>query len=159
MPIGELARRTGLAPSALRYYEELGLLAPVRRVSGQRRYLPAAVEMVGMILFLCEVGFSLAETKTLMESRAESPAEWRELVRRKVAELDEQIQRAAIARVALDHALHCPRSDLLECPNFTDVVAARLAGRPLAESHAHWPPGATGRPQLLPLILGRTTLY
>jgi MerR family redox-sensitive transcriptional activator SoxR len=137
LTIGELARRTGLAPSALRYYEELGLLAPPRRVSGQRRYPPAAVEMLGVILFLRDVGFSLAETKTLMASRTESPAAWRELVRRKAAELDEQIAKAGVARVALDHALRCRQPDLLECPNFWDVVAARLAGRPLAEAHAH----------------------
>ena len=72
-----------------------------------------------------------------MASRAESPAAWRELVRRKVAELDEQIAKAGAARVALDHALRCRQQDVLECPNFWDVVAARLAGRSLAEAHAH----------------------
>jgi DNA-binding transcriptional MerR regulator len=137
LTIGELARRTRLAPSALRYYEELGLLPPARRVSGRRRYPPSTVEMVGVILLLRDVGFTLAETKTLMASRAESPAAWRELVRRKVAELDEQIAKAGVARVALDHALRCRQQDLLECPNFWDVVGARLAARPLAEAHAH----------------------
>jgi DNA-binding transcriptional MerR regulator len=137
LTIGELARQTGLAPSALRYYEELGLLAPARRVSGQRRYPPSTVEMVGVILFLRDVGFSLAETRTLMASRTESPTVWRELVRRKVAELDQQIAKAGAARGALDHALRCRQQDLLECPNFWDVVAARLAGTPLADAHAH----------------------
>ena len=137
LTIGELARRTRLAPSALRYYEELGLLAPARRVSGQRRYPPSAVEVVGVILSLRDVGFSLAETRTLMASRAESPAAWRELVRRKVAELDEQIAKAGAARVALDHALRCRQQDVLECPNFWNVVGARLTGRSLAEAHAH----------------------
>jgi MerR family copper efflux transcriptional regulator len=137
LTIGELARRTRLAPSALRYYEELGLLAPARRVSGQRRYPPSTVEVVGVILSLRDVGFSLAETRTLMASRAESPAAWRELVRRKVAELDEQIEKAGAARVALDHALRCRQQDLLKCPNFWDVVGARLAGKSLAEAHAH----------------------
>ncbi len=137
LTIGELARRTRLAPSALRYYEELGLLAPAGRVSGRRRYRPSAVEMVGMILLLRDVGFSLGETRTLMTSRADSPTAWRELVRRKVGELDEQIAKAGVARVALDHALRCRQQDLLECPNFWDVVDARLAGRPLAEAHAH----------------------
>ncbi len=106
-------------------------------MSGQRRYSPSAVEMVGVIVFLRDVGFSLAEAKTLMASRAESPAAWREFVGRKVAELDEQIAKAGAARVALDHGLHCRQQDLLECPNFWDVVGARLVGRPLAEAHAH----------------------
>ncbi len=137
LTIGELAGRTALAPSALRYYEELGLLAPARRVSGQRRYPPSTVDMVGVILFLRDVGFSLGEIKTLMASRADSPSAWRDLVRRKAAELDDQIAKAAVARVALDHALRCRQDDLLQCQNFWDVVAARLAGRPLAAAHAH----------------------
>jgi DNA-binding transcriptional MerR regulator len=137
LTIGELARRTRLAPSALRYYEQLGLLAPAQRMSGQRRYPPSAVEVVGVILFLRDVGFSLAEAKTLMASRAQSPAAWRELVQRKVAELDEQIAKAGAARIALDHALCCRQQDLLECPNFWAVIEACLAGKALAEAHAH----------------------
>ena len=64
------------------------------------------------------MGFSLAETKALMASREVSHATWRDLVRRKVAELDGQIAKARVARVALDHALCCLQKDLLECPNF-----------------------------------------
>jgi MerR family regulatory protein len=60
LTIGELARRAGVATSALRYYEELGLLPAPTRVSGQRRYPESAVGLVGIILLLREVGFSLA---------------------------------------------------------------------------------------------------
>lgn len=137
LTIGELGRRTGLAPSALRYYEELSLLPPAPRVSGNRRYAPSSVEMVGVILLLRDVGFSLAETKTLMVSRAESPSTWRDLVRRKVAELDDQIERATVAREALNHALRCRQQNALECPNFSNVVAACLSGQSLAEAHSH----------------------
>ncbi len=137
MTIGELGRRTGLAPSALRYYEELSLLPPAPRVSGNRRYAPSSVEMVGVILLLRDVGFSLAETKTLMASRAESPSTWRDLVRRKVAELDDQIEKATVARAALNHALRCRHQNALECPDFSNVVAVRLSGQSLAEAHAH----------------------
>jgi DNA-binding transcriptional MerR regulator len=137
LPIGELARRTRVAPSALRYYEELGLMPPASRVSGQRRYPASAVELVGVILFLRDVGFSLAEMKALMATRSRSPDGWRELVRRKLIELDEQIARSQVAKVALEHALRCRHDDLLGCPNFWDVVAARLAGTPLEQAHAH----------------------
>ncbi len=137
LTIGELARRSGLTPSALRYYEELGLLAPALRVSGQRRYQPSAVETLGLILLLRDVGFTLAETKTMMTSPVESPRTWRALVRRKVAELDEQMARAGVARVALDHALRCRQQDLFECPTFGEVVAARLTGQTLAAAHVH----------------------
>jgi DNA-binding transcriptional MerR regulator len=137
LAIGELARRTRVATSALRYYQELGLLPRPTRVSGQRRYPPSTVELVGVILFLRDVGFALGEMKTLMASRARSPDAWRNLVRRKVADLDDQIAKAGIARIALEHALRCRHEDLLECPNFWDVVASRLAGKPLDEAHAH----------------------
>lgn len=131
--IGELARRTGVAPSALRYYEELGLMPPAGRISGKRRYDQAAARGVGMILFLRDVGFSLAEIKSLLTSR--SSGGWRELAGQKVAELDEHIFRAHVARVALQHALACSHEDLLDCPNFAAALDAKLAGKPLEEAH------------------------
>jgi DNA-binding transcriptional MerR regulator len=62
----ELARRAGVSTSALRYYEQLGLLPPAARISGQRRYPESAVRLVGTILLPRDVGFSLAEPKALM---------------------------------------------------------------------------------------------
>jgi DNA-binding transcriptional MerR regulator len=136
LTIGALADRTGVAVSALRYYEDLGLLEPATRVSGKRRYQPAAVELVGVVLLLRDVGFSLGEIQALMASRSDSVDGWRELARRKLADLDEQIANAHAARVALQHALRCRHGDLLACPNFTSAVGARLAGKPLAEAHS-----------------------
>ena len=135
LTIGELARRTGAAPSALRYYEEIGLLAPPVRVSGQRRYGPDAVGVVGAVLFLADVGFTLAEIEQLMAARATDPSSWRELARRKLAELDERIAEAQAARVAVEHALACPHEDIVTCPNFQEVVRLRLAGKPLEDVH------------------------
>jgi DNA-binding transcriptional MerR regulator len=135
LTIGELARRTGVAPSALRYYEEIGLLPPPARVSGRRRYAPEAVDVVGAVLFLADVGFTLAEIRQLMAARSRSPGSWRDLVRRKVAELDERIAEAQAARVAVEHALACPHDDIVTCPNFQEVVRHRLAGKPLEEVH------------------------
>jgi MerR family redox-sensitive transcriptional activator SoxR len=137
LTIGELARRAGGATSALRYYEELGLLPAPIRVSGQRRYPESAVGLVGMILLLRDVGFSLAEGKALMASRAGERGGWRRLAQRKLAELDEQIANIQTAREAIKHALRCPHEDFVDCPRFTSVVAARLAGQSLAEAHHH----------------------
>lgn len=128
LTIGELAQRTGAAPSALRYYEEIGLLAPVGRVSGRRRYGPDAVGVVGAVLFLADVGFTLAEVKELMAARPGSPGSWRELARRKLAELDERIAEAQAARVAVEHAVACPHDDIVTCPVFQEVVGRRLDG-------------------------------
>ncbi len=137
LTIGELARRAGVAPSALRYYEELGLLPRPARISGQRRYPESAVELVGIILLLRDVGFSLAEQKALVASRGVALDEWRRLARRKLAELDDQIAKARAAREAIDHALRCPHEDVLQCSNFRSLITATLAGQPLHEAHSH----------------------
>ncbi|HEY7200700.1 MAG TPA: MerR family transcriptional regulator [Candidatus Dormibacteraeota bacterium] len=137
LTIGELARRTGVATSALRYYEERGLLPAPARTSGQRRYPESAVVLVGIILLLRDVGFSLAEQRAFMASRAVALDDWRRLARRKLVQLDERIAKARTARTAIEHALGCPHEDIVQCPNFIGVVAGRLAGRPVQEAHRH----------------------
>lgn len=136
LTIGELSQRTGAAPSALRYYEEIGVLEPPARVSGQRRYDPEAVGAVGAVLFLADVGFTLAEIEQLMAARSTSPQSWRDLARRKLVELDERIAEAQAARVAVEHALACPHEDIVTCPNFQQIVRLRLAGEPLEGIHS-----------------------
>ncbi|MFC4908722.1 MerR family transcriptional regulator [Actinomadura gamaensis] len=136
LTIGELARRTGVATSALRYWEDLGLLPPPARVSGQRRYPPSAVEMVGLVILLRNVGFTLREIKAFTASRSLTGDGWRELCQRKLAELDQQIAQAQAARTAITHGLACPHEDLFDCPNFTRGVTELLAGSTLEEAHA-----------------------
>lgn len=135
LTIGELARRAGVTTSALRYYEELGLLPEPARVSGQRRYAESAARVVGMILLYSDAGFTLAEQKALLASRKGTSGEWGQLARRKLAELDEQIARAQAARDAIKHGLRCPHEDITQCPNFNSGIIARLAGQPLSRSH------------------------
>jgi DNA-binding transcriptional MerR regulator len=137
LTIGELAKRTGVATSALRYYEELGLIPEPVRVSGRRRYPESAVGLVGMILLLQDVGFTLRESKAFLGSRTQAVDSWRSLSQRKLADLDEQIAKAQTAKEAITHALHCPHDDIATCPNFANVVAARLADQPLKEAHPH----------------------
>jgi DNA-binding transcriptional MerR regulator len=131
LTIGELARRTGVAASALRYYEELGLLPAPARVSGQRRYPESAATIVAAILLLRAAGFTLAEQKALIAPGDGTP-DWREVARRKLAELDEQIARAQAAREAIAYGLRCPRRDRGQrpdfravCPDFQALVTAR----------------------------------
>jgi DNA-binding transcriptional MerR regulator len=135
LTIGELARRTGVTTSALRYYEELGLLPAAARVSGQRRYPESAARVVGTILLYSDAGFTLAEQKALMAAGEDPRAEWARLARRKLAELDEQIARAEAARDAIRHGLRCPHEDITQCPHFNLGITARLTGQPLARSH------------------------
>ncbi|MGY0499634.1 MerR family transcriptional regulator [Nocardia sp. FBN12] len=136
LTIGELASRTGVATSALRYWEELGLLAPPARVAGQRRYPPPTVGLVGVVLALQNVGFTLREIKAFFASRALAEAGWRDLYQRKLAELDERIAQASAARDAIAHGMVCPHTDIVECPHFTSGVTALLAGSSLEEAHA-----------------------
>jgi DNA-binding transcriptional MerR regulator len=137
LTIGELARATGVATSALRYWEELGLLPPPTRISGRRRYPASAVGLVGMILVSRDAGFTLDELKALMASRDGGPNAWRELYERKLAELDERIARAQAARTAIAHALARDHRDgIFHCPTFARGVAGRLAGLPLQEAHS-----------------------
>jgi DNA-binding transcriptional MerR regulator len=103
----------------------------------RRRYPASAVGLVGTILLLQDVGFSLRESKAFLASRPQAADSWRALTQRKLAHLDEQIAKAQTAKEALTHALHCPHDDITACPNFTNAIAARLAGQPLEEAHPH----------------------
>src|SRR5262249_62157663 len=64
--IGELGRRTGLATSALRYYERVGLLVPDGRAHGRRYYGPASAERIALIRLCQDAGFTLAEIRTVL---------------------------------------------------------------------------------------------
>jgi len=135
IPIGELARRTGLAVTALRYYDELGLVRPKARASGQRRYTESAVRAVGVVLFLRDVGFSLAEVAELVAGGTRT-ARWSSLVDRKLTALDEEEHRLRVARTALEHSRDCPATDPMRCPRFWAVIDGRLSGKSIEDSHA-----------------------
>ncbi|GAA2806193.1 MerR family transcriptional regulator [Nonomuraea dietziae] len=135
LTIGELARRTGVATSALRYWEDLGLLPAPARVSGQRRYPPSAVRLVGVVMLLRDVGFTLREVKAFIAARSPAGDGWRELYQRKLTELDQRIAQAQVARTVIAHGLACPHRDIFECSNFAGGVAALLAGSSLEEAH------------------------
>jgi DNA-binding transcriptional MerR regulator len=125
LAIGDLAERTGVAITALRYYDELGLVRPVARVGGQRRYDDDAPKQVGVVLFLRDVGFSLEEIGRMVRGD-----DWRPLARRKIAELDEQAADVRAARTALVHALDCPAGEPAACPTFWSIIEDRLPGPP-----------------------------
>ena len=134
LTIGELAARTGVATSALRYWEDVGLLRRPTRVSGQRRYPQSTIGLVGLILSLQDVGFTLREVKALIGSRSRAVDGWRDLAKLKLAELDERITKAQEARMAITHALACPHEDILACPKFTGAITARVSRSSLEEA-------------------------
>jgi DNA-binding transcriptional MerR regulator len=128
LTIGELAERVGVATSALRYYEEVGLLEPTERRAGRRHYHRSAIEVVGTILLLRDVGFTITEIGELHSSRSDRAAR-RTLLRRKLEELSRKAAEIDVARQALEHGLDCPAPDIITCPNFTAVVQQRVTTR------------------------------
>jgi DNA-binding transcriptional MerR regulator len=133
LSIGELSDRTGVPTSALRYYDELGLVRPATRAAGRRRYTAAAVRDVGLILFFREIGFSLTEIGRLMTGDRQ---DLREMIDNKLAELAEQQHRIEVARTALEHGRQCPASDPMKCSRFWSIIEGRLHGLSLEESHS-----------------------
>ena len=138
LAIGELARRTGSATSALRYYERIGLLPPAERAGGRRHYPPASAERIALIRLYHDAGFTLAEIRQLLAQGSRRRPTWTRLAERKIDELDARIAEAQHARTLLEHALGCPHRDLLSCPSFRAALQARLApdsaSRPKNES-------------------------
>jgi DNA-binding transcriptional MerR regulator len=123
--IGELARRTGLASSALRYYERVGLLAPATRAGGRRHYGASSAERVALIRLCQDAGFTLGEIRALLAAGSRRRS-WIRFAQAKVRELDSRISRAERARALVQHALACPRRSLVTCPNFRAALKGYL---------------------------------
>jgi DNA-binding transcriptional MerR regulator len=134
LSIGELAERSGVAATALRYYDALGLVRPETRSSGRRRYAESAVAEVGAIRFFRDVGFSLAEISSFLTAHDRTAR--RQIVDRKLAELTEQQHRIEVAREALLHGRGCPAGDPMRCSRFWSIIDGQLHGLSLEESHA-----------------------
>jgi MerR family redox-sensitive transcriptional activator SoxR len=118
MKIGELAKRANLNPSAIRYYEKLGLLPAPARTSGQRRYSTESLDRVLLIRFAGEMGFSLPEVKTFLSGIRETApvgSRWRSLAERKIIEMRRVIARAQRLEKLMRGLSRCHCSSLHEC--------------------------------------------
>ena len=115
LPIDQVACRSGLASSALRYYERCGLIAEGRRISGRRHYPPSVLQRLSTIRACQTLGFSLAEIAELLEKSAGGEA-WRHLSRVRRAEVQSQIEQLQSLLKVLDSAVECCCPDLGECP-------------------------------------------
>jgi len=126
LTIGEVARRAGVAPSAVRYYERRGLLAADERVSGQRRYRSDTLRQLVFIGMLQDTGLSLDDIAGMLA--APDVAAWKAIATRRLAALDEELERLARARAYLQGALLC-RFDhpATECQIMGAEIDRRLA--------------------------------
>ena len=118
MKIGELANRTGVNASAIRYYEKLNLVPAPYRASGQRRYTDEAVYRVLLIRFARDMEFSLDEIKLFLSGlneKAPVGKRWKTLAHSKIKQVNDTMARAQQLKSLLEHLLRCRCASLREC--------------------------------------------
>jgi len=115
--IGKAAKHAGVRPSALRYYESVGLLPNLPRSSGRRLYDAAAMERLSVIQLAKRAGFSIDEIRTLVRGQhGTTPSQrWRELAQRKLRDLDLVVEQANAMRRILMRGIKCNCTTLDEC--------------------------------------------
>jgi MerR family transcriptional regulator, redox-sensitive transcriptional activator SoxR len=123
LAIGELAALTGKRPSAIRYYEQAGLLPPPARVAGRRRYHHQTVRTLAVIDAGQRAGLTLEEIKMLLSASpddGEAIDRLREVAERKLPEITALVERSLLVREWLECAARCECPNLDQCPLFDD---------------------------------------
>jgi len=119
LTIGELTQRSGMAASALRFYEREGLISATRTAGGQRRYERAVLRRLAFIRAARSVGLSLDEVREAMDglpsSRTPTKADWTAISRSWSKRLDEQIEALTALRDKLDSCIGCGCLSLARC--------------------------------------------
>ncbi len=114
--IGQVAEESGLAASAIRFYERAGLLPKPHRIGGRRHYDRTILERLALLERAKACGFSLAEARQLLygfREGAPPSVRWQTLAARKIAELDELTRKIAVMKELLQRPCAC--RDLAEC--------------------------------------------
>ena len=142
LTVGEVSRRSGFAPSALRYYERIGLVATTRTSGGQRRYERSVLRRLAFIRAARNIGLTLDEVaaalNSLPQGRSPTRADWGRLSRGWRRRLDEQIEALQALRDGLDSCIGCGCLSLRRCAISNTADSAALEG-----------PGARYLPRLL----------
>lgn len=139
LTIGQLAERSGVAPSAIRFYEDRGLLQSSRTTGNQRRYQQASLRRLAFIRTAQRIGLSLDEIgealALLPQGRTPTKADWTRLSRAWRTRLDEQIERIERLRDTLDGCIGCGCLSLRSCAlnNPDDTVSDRGPGAAFLE--------------------------
>jgi len=134
LTIGEVAERSGVATSALRFYEDQGLIASERTDAGHRRYPRTVLRLVAFIVFAQRVGLSLEEIRAqvskLPRNRAPDRADWGKLSASWTKRIDERIAELERMKTTLGECIGCGCLSLDRCQlaNPGDRAARRGAG-------------------------------
>ncbi|MFT3811070.1 MAG: helix-turn-helix domain-containing protein [Micropepsaceae bacterium] len=126
LDIGEVAARSGNKPSALRYYEEAGLISSISRHGLRRQFPPEVMLQLKLIAMGKAAGFSLAEIAGMFGSNG-MPDLPRDVLRDKADDIDRQIRELTALRDTLHHVAFCRAPSHMECPKFRRLLEA--AGR------------------------------
>lgn len=131
LTIGQVAAEAGVASSAIRYYERVGVLPEPQRVAGQRRYGRETVERLATIAVAQQAGFSLDEIGELLRGsdRGRASDQLRELAQRKLPEVETLVARAGAMKRWLEIASGCGCGTLDECALFDDPGLAPSGSR------------------------------
>ncbi|MEO1658159.1 MAG: MerR family transcriptional regulator [Pseudomonadota bacterium] len=141
LDIGDVRARTGLSASALRYYEERGLIEAAGRRGLRRLYTEDVVDRLGLITLAKAAGFSLEEIAALGPPQKGEPLD-RDVMASRAGELRGLSKRLLAMADALEHAAACPEENHWQCAKFCRLVK-------LANRGAFHPPAATGaRPRM-----------
>ncbi|KJY88350.1 MULTISPECIES: helix-turn-helix domain-containing protein [Vibrio] len=121
MDIADVSRRSGLKPSALRYYEKLGLIRSIGRNGLRRQYAPSVLNKLNIICLGRLAGLSLDEISVMFDDKDELSID-RALLTQKTHEIDAQIKRLQAVRDSLNHVANCPERSHLDCPSFQKMM-------------------------------------
>ena len=135
MDIAEVAKRTGVPASTLRYYEKRGLIASVGRQGLRRRFTPGVLNQLALVALGQAAGFSLDEIRAMFTPGGQPRIE-RPLLATKADEIDRTIAGLKAISAGLRHAAACPAPSHAECPSFQRLLKAAAARR------LKHPPGA-----------------
>ena len=139
--ITEVARRSGVPASALRFYEEQGLIASIGRRGLRRLFDPGVLDQLGLIALARGVGFTLHEI-ALMFGPDGRPRIDRQMLADKADELDRTIRKLSAMRRSLRHAAACPAPSYMECPTFRRLLRAAASGADRERTSKAVPPTA-----------------
>lgn len=133
--IGQLAERTGLSVSAIRFYEEKGLVTPDRNAGGQRRFLRSDIRRLSFVMVAQQLGFSISQIADrlhgLPNQRTPTKADWERLSKSFRSELDDRIKALETLRDKLDSCIGCGCLSLKNCKLYNpDDSAARHGAGP-----------------------------
>lgn len=121
MDIAEVAKRSGMPASKLRYYEEKGLITSVGRQGLRRTFAPTVLEQLALIALGQTAGFSLDEIAQMFSSDGRPNID-RKMLAAKADQVDALIKRLRAMRNGLRHAVNCPAPSHMECPSFRRLL-------------------------------------